>query len=58
MVNVCLVDWVAFVFVFIAMVGGDGGGKVGCERELTTEQRNSYKYTSSIWSESLSLNTE
>jgi hypothetical protein len=26
-VNVCLEDWVAFNLVFVAMVGGDGGGK-------------------------------
>jgi hypothetical protein len=26
-VNVCLEDYVAFYLVFVAMVGGDGGGK-------------------------------
>ncbi len=31
----------AFCLVFVAMVGGDGGGKVGSEKELTAEQRKS-----------------
>jgi hypothetical protein len=30
---------VAFVSVFVVMVGGDGGGKFGSEKELTAEQR-------------------
>jgi hypothetical protein len=32
---------VAIVLVFGAMVGGDGGGEVGSEKELTAEQRKS-----------------
>jgi hypothetical protein len=36
-VNVCLVDKVAFVLVFVALVGGDGGGEVGSENELMAE---------------------
>ena len=36
-VNVCLVDEIAFVLVLVAMVGGDGDGKVGSEKELMTE---------------------
>jgi hypothetical protein len=29
------------VLVFVAMVGGDGGGKVCSEKELTAERRES-----------------
>ena len=47
-VNVCLVDLVAFVLVFVAMVGGDGDGKVGSEKELMVEQRKSTKSIKSI----------
>jgi hypothetical protein len=32
---------VAFVLVFVAMVEGDGGGKVCSEKEITAEQRKS-----------------
>jgi hypothetical protein len=32
---------VDFILVFVAMVGGDGGGEVCSEKELTAEQRNS-----------------
>jgi hypothetical protein len=32
---------VAFVLVFVAMVGGDGGGKVHSEKKFTAEQRKS-----------------
>jgi hypothetical protein len=32
---------VAFVLVFVTMVGGDGGGNVCSEKELTVEQRKS-----------------
>jgi hypothetical protein len=32
---------VAFVLVVVGMVGGDGGGKVGSEKELMAEQNNS-----------------
>jgi hypothetical protein len=40
-VNVCLVDLVAFDLVFVAMVGGDGGGKVHSDKEFTGELRKS-----------------
>jgi hypothetical protein len=30
---------VAFVLVFVAMAGGDGGGKICSEKEFTAEQR-------------------
>ncbi len=40
-VNVCLVDKVAFNLVFVAMVGGDGGGEVCSDKEFTGEQRKS-----------------
>jgi hypothetical protein len=36
-VNVCLVDEVAFDLLFDAMVGGDGGGKVCSNYEFTGE---------------------
>jgi hypothetical protein len=39
---------VAFVLVFVATVRGDGGGKVGSEKELTAEQRKSIETISSI----------
>jgi hypothetical protein len=39
---------VALVLVFVVMVGGDGGGKVGTEKELTAEQRKSTKTSLSI----------
>jgi hypothetical protein len=32
---------VAFDLVFVAMVGGDGGGKVCSDKEFTGEQRKS-----------------
>jgi hypothetical protein len=34
---------VAFFLVFVAMVGGDGGGKIGTEKELIAEQRKAPK---------------
>ena len=40
-VNVCLVDLVAFDLVFVAMVGGDSGGKVYSDKEFTEEIRKS-----------------
>jgi hypothetical protein len=39
---------VALVLVFVAMVGGDGGGKVGTEKELMAEQRKSTNTIMSI----------
>jgi hypothetical protein len=43
---------VALVLVFVAMVGGDGGGKVGSEKELMAEQLekhgNKYKYLNKL----------
>jgi hypothetical protein len=39
---------VALVLVFIAMVGGDGGSKVGTEKELMGKQRKSTKTIMSI----------
>jgi hypothetical protein len=38
----------ASVLVFVMMVGGDGGGKVGTEKELRAEQRKSTKTILSI----------
>jgi hypothetical protein len=38
----------AFVLVFVAIVGGDGGGKVHFEKELTAEQRKSTETIRSI----------
>jgi hypothetical protein len=39
---------VAFVLVFVAMVGGDGGGKVGTKKELMAELRKSTETITSI----------
>jgi len=39
---------VAFVLVFVAMVGGDGGGKFGSEKEFPVEQRKSTETITSI----------
>ncbi len=40
------------MLVFVAMVGGDGGGKVGSEKELMAEQLekhgNKYKYLNKL----------
>ncbi len=40
-VNVCLVDYVAFVLAFVAILGGDGGGEVHSDKEFTGEVRKS-----------------
>jgi hypothetical protein len=38
-VNVSLVDYVAVVLMFVAMLGGDGGDKVCSEKEFILGQR-------------------
>ncbi len=38
----------AFVLVFVAMVGGDGGGKVSSDKEFTGGQRKNTEIIMSI----------